>query len=199
MTTQPEVIRKPKLLRRRLRVAAVGLAACLVLFGGLAVAGALPEPAQDAVADAAELVGFDLPGGSSEQGEEASEHGKAVSETARSDEFSGCEKGMAVAEVATSKAAEDPDLPEEACARKEESEGARGGGSGAGSRGPSESGEAGGGGSGAGGSADGGSGGGGGAGGTEQGSGGGSGSGGGGQAGGSAEIPAEVPTPLPTP
>jgi hypothetical protein len=217
MSMKPAVFRKPKLVRGRLRVAVVGLAACFVLFGGLAVAGALPEAAQDAVADAAELVGFDLPGGSSERGEEASEHGRAVSEVATSEELSGCEKGMAVAEVASSKAEEDPDLPADACANGEdgedESTGSQGGGSGSGSGGSTGTGgagggggsggneQAGGGGSGAGGSTDtGGAGGGGGGGGTEQGSGGGSGSGGGGSGSGSGgpgelPIPEEIPTP----
>lgn len=185
MTVKPAV-RKPKLVHRRLRVAVVGLAACLVLFGSLAVAGALPGPAQDAVADAAEMVGFDLPGGSSEQGEEASAFGKEVSETAQSDELSGCEKGMAVAEVATSEAEEQPDLPAEACTEGEDGEqegtASQRGGSGSGGGGSTEGGGAGGGG---------------GSGGTDQGSGGGSGSGSGG--GGPVEIPASVPTPPPTP
>jgi hypothetical protein len=210
MTVKPAVFRKPKLVHRRLRVAVVGLAASLVLFGGLAVAGALPGTAQDAVADAAELVGFDLPGGSSEQGEEASAFGKEVSETAQSDELSGCEKGMAVAEVATSKAEEQPDLPADACADGEdgEEEGTQSPGGGSGSGGRTESGGGGGGsggneqgsggGSGGGGSTEGGgAGGGGGSGGNEQGSGGGSrfGSGGGSPA----ELPTSVPTRPPTP
>jgi uncharacterized membrane protein YgcG len=225
MSIKPAEFRNPKVARRRLRVAVVGLAACFVLVGGLAAAGALPGPAQDAVADAAELVGFDLPGGSSEQAEEASAFGKEVSETAQSDDLSGCEKGMAVAQVATSKAEEQPDLPADACTNGDDGEGegteSSGGGSGSGSGGRTESGGGGGGsggneqgsggGSGSGGATEGGgTGGGGGSGGTEQGSGGGSGSGGGGQGAGSGsgsgtggsgsvEIPAEVPTPPPTP
>jgi len=191
MSMKPADLRKPTMARRRVRVAVVGVAACFALVGGLVVAGALPGPAQDALADAAALVGFDLPGGSSEQGEEALAFGKEVSETAQSENVSGCEKGMAVAEVATSKAEEQPELPTDACAEGEEGEGADGTqspgrGSGSGSGGRTESGGSGGG-----------------SGGNEQGSGGGSGSGGGGRAGGSGsgsvEIPAEVPPPPPAP
>jgi hypothetical protein len=152
----------------RLRLAIVGLAVCLVLFGGLAIAGALPGPVQDVVADAAAVVGLDLPGGAPE----AAGHGKEVSETARNDELSGCEKGMAVAEVATSKAAEDPDLPENACTEGDERSGSKraGAGSGSGSGGRTDTGGAGAGGA---------------AGGADQGFGGGSGSGGGGSGSGS--------------
>ena len=210
---------------RPARVAALGLAACLVLTGGLAFAGALPAPVQDALADVSSAVGLDLPEGT-EVPEEAA-HGMAVSAAARSGELSGCELGMAVAEVASSKAEEDPDLPEDACARGEDSgaaaDVAEGSGSGSGSGGATDTGgaggggggggtdEASGGGAGGGGSTDsGGAGGGGGGGGTEQGSGGGSGSGGGGTDGGSGsgsggggagsvEIPEEVPTPPPIP
>jgi hypothetical protein len=191
---------------RPARLATVGLAAAVVLFVGLAAAGALPGPAQDAVADAASLVGIDLPGGTAN---ESAEHGQEVSETARSTELEGCEKGMAVAEVATSKAQGDPDLPADACAEGEggidEGTGSRGGGSGSGSGGPTDTGGAGGGGgsggndqaggvgSGAGGTTEnGGAGGGGGGGGTEQGSGGG-GSGSGGR--GELPIPEDIPTP----
>ncbi|MGH2675503.1 MAG: hypothetical protein ACRDH1_08850 [Actinomycetota bacterium] len=46
---------------RGVRVAAVGLAATMALVLGLGVAGALPEPIQDAVARVAGLVGLDLP------------------------------------------------------------------------------------------------------------------------------------------
>lgn len=82
---------------RPARLVAVGLATAVVLFVGLAAAGALPGPAQDAVADAANLVGIDLPGGTADG---AAEHGQEVSETARTTELEGCEKGQEIADVA---------------------------------------------------------------------------------------------------
>lgn len=48
--------------RRSIRVAVAGAVAGLV-FGGLGVAGALPGPVQDRVADVVDHVGVDLPGG----------------------------------------------------------------------------------------------------------------------------------------
>jgi hypothetical protein len=182
--------------RRQLRLAVVGLAVFLALVGGMAVAGALPGPVQDAVADAVQLVGLDLPGGAAG---EAAEHGGAVSETARSTELSGCEKGQQVAGVASAKSEEnrsDEAEKPDPCATDDDAGGAGAGagfGSGAGSGGRTETGGAGGGaggggtddasggGGGAGGSTGtGGAGGGDGAGGSDQGSGGGSGGGGGG-------------------
>jgi hypothetical protein len=82
------------------RVAVLGLAAALTLTGGLASAGALPDPAQDAVANAAGHLGLHLP--SSADVPDQTSHGKEVSNVARSTPEEGCEKGQAISEVASS-------------------------------------------------------------------------------------------------
>jgi hypothetical protein len=90
----PQRGRRWALTRRR--VAALGLAAALTLTGGLAAAGVLPAPAQDAIANVAGHVGLHLP--SSGQ----TSHGQEVSHTARSTTTEGCEKGRRVSEEASS-------------------------------------------------------------------------------------------------
>jgi hypothetical protein len=82
------------------RVAALGLAAALTLTGGLAAADVLPDPAQDAVANVAGHLGLDFPH-SSDVPDQTS-HGKEVSNVARATQEEGCEKGQAIAEVASS-------------------------------------------------------------------------------------------------
>jgi hypothetical protein len=96
------VLTEPSHSRHRLRrrVAVVGLAAALMLTGGLAAADVLPGPAQDAVANLAGHLGLHLPH-SPEVPDDAT-HGKEVSDVARSTPKEGCEKGQAVSEVASS-------------------------------------------------------------------------------------------------
>jgi len=98
------VLSKRRAARRR-RVASMPLAAALVLGTGLAWgAGSLPEPASDraeeAVAAAQERRNGETDG--TEASEEAG-HGEDVSAIARDDSLQGCEKGMAVSELAGSK------------------------------------------------------------------------------------------------
>lgn len=60
ITEMERAVARPR-RRARVRVVAVGLAAVLVLSGGLAAAGVLPQPVQEAVARIAAVVGIDLP------------------------------------------------------------------------------------------------------------------------------------------
>ena len=110
----PSRIRRRKLLlTQRLatltaKVAVTGLA--LAVTGGLAAAGALPEPAQNALANAAEKAGFELP--RANEGDETTDpnelpeaadgsSAEAVLEVIRNWEGNkGCEFGHAVAEAA---------------------------------------------------------------------------------------------------
>jgi hypothetical protein len=84
----------------RTRVAVLGLAAAFMLTGGLAAAGVLPGPAQDAVATVAGHLGLHFP--HSADVPDQTSHGKEVSNIARSTPAEGCEKGQAVSEVASS-------------------------------------------------------------------------------------------------
>jgi hypothetical protein len=94
----PTEPKRRQLLTHR-RVAVLGLAAALTLTGGLASAGALPDPAQDAVANAAGHLGLHLP---SADVPDQTSHGKEVSNVARSIPEEGCEKGQAISKVASS-------------------------------------------------------------------------------------------------
>ena len=96
---------------------ALGSVALAAATGGLAAAGALPQPAQDALSKAAAKVGFDLPAGSQqEEGDEnaagpdenASPVAHAVNEVVvnRDDYANGREFGLAVAEAAKAAASE---------------------------------------------------------------------------------------------
>ncbi len=101
----PPTRRSKRALTRR-RVAVLGLAAALTLTGGLAAAGVLPQPAQDAIASVADHLGLHLPNSTeppdnTSQGPDNAFHGREVSETARSDSSRGCEKGRAVSAVAS--------------------------------------------------------------------------------------------------
>jgi hypothetical protein len=87
----------------RRRIGGVGLAAVLTLGGTLAAAVTLPPQADDRAREAAWQ--------GTEVAVEASAHGKAVQAVARDSTLEGCEKGQAVAEVASSKARGGP--PEE--------------------------------------------------------------------------------------
>ncbi len=162
------------------RVAVLGLAATLVMGAGIAAAITLPDQASNR---AEEVVPEDLPPdipGPAEPANEASEHGAAVSAAAHDDALEGCEKGQAVSDAASVKAAEhrrDADTRPDPCEQAPtEPTAGRGSGGGGGSGGPE-----GGGGSGSGGST--------------AGSGGGGGSGGPEEAPGDAPIPDELPTP----
>jgi len=95
----PSEPRRRQLLTRR-RVAVLGLAAALTLTGGLATAGVLPDPAQDAVANVAGHLGLQLP--HSVDVPDQTSHGKEVSKIARSTPEEGCQKGQAISEVASS-------------------------------------------------------------------------------------------------
>jgi hypothetical protein len=84
----------------RSRVALLGLAAALVLTGGLASAGVLPNPVQGAVAGVVGHLGFHFPR-SADLPDKAS-HGEDVSNIARSARGEHCRSGKAVAHVASS-------------------------------------------------------------------------------------------------
>jgi hypothetical protein len=103
-----------RVLARR-RMGGLALAATFLLGGGLAAAVTLPDEADE---QAWEAVG---PG--PEVSQEASAHGKAVTEVAQDPSLEGCEKGQAVAEVASSKAAEHRQNPADGpdpCAQDED-------------------------------------------------------------------------------
>jgi hypothetical protein len=123
----PSRIRRWKLvLTQRLatltaKVAVTGVA--LAATGGLAAAGALPDPAQNALANAAEKVGFELPrGDESDETTDPKElpeaadgsSAEAVLEVIRNWEGDkGCEFGHAVAEAAGGNPGPCPDEDEE--------------------------------------------------------------------------------------
>ena len=191
----------------RKRMTLLGVAATLALGMGVAAAVTLPEQASDRAEEVVGSLPHPQPTGTGPPSgippEDANDHGEAVSETAQDDSLEGCEKGMAVSGVASSKAADhrqdDPPTPDPCLQASDERAGPGGGGGGSeGGGGGSEGG--GGGGSGSGGP---GGGGGGGGGGSEVGGGGGSGSGGSGSGGGSGGggstagggPPDELPTP----
>jgi hypothetical protein len=102
-------------MRTRRRFGVLALAAALTLGGGLAAALTLPEQADDR---ARERVPEDVPQGPPEGvPPDAADHGRLVSETARDDSLSGCEKGLTVAGVASEGQA---DPPPDACAGGED-------------------------------------------------------------------------------
>ena len=73
-----------------------------MLTSGLAVAGALPAPVQDAIANVADRLGFDLPHAS--EPSDVTSHGEKVSNPAHSTDAEGCEKGKAVSALASAPA-----------------------------------------------------------------------------------------------
>jgi hypothetical protein len=96
------------------KIAAVTVAAAAAT-GGLAATGNLPAPAQDAVATAMSHLGVHFPSaeeagtddaGTGEAATDANEHGKTVSETARTTDMTGREKGEEVSGVASTKSLE---------------------------------------------------------------------------------------------
>jgi hypothetical protein len=95
------VLSKRRAARRR-GLASMPLAAALVLGTGLAWgAGSLPEPASDRAEEAVAAAQERRDGET--DGTEGSTHGEDVSAIARDDSLQGCEKGMAVSQVASSK------------------------------------------------------------------------------------------------
>ena len=84
------------------RVIVLGLAAALMLTSGLAVAGALPAPAQNAIANVAGHLGIDLPHAS--EPSDVTPHGEEISNIAHSTDAGGCEKGKAVSALASAPA-----------------------------------------------------------------------------------------------
>lgn len=100
----PKQLGRRSVLPKR-RLAVMGLAAALLLVAGLAAAVTLPkkaaQPAEDILPSTAPSVtpaAEDLP-------QEAA-HGQAVADVATDPSLTGCEKGQAVADVASAKAAE---------------------------------------------------------------------------------------------
>jgi hypothetical protein len=109
----------------RKRIGGLALAATFLLGGGLAAAVTLPDEADERALEAV--------GQGPEVAQEASAHGKAVAEVAQDPSLDGCEKGQAVAAVASSKAPEQPQGPEEdPCAQGEHEENGEGAGNGEG-------------------------------------------------------------------
>ena len=88
--------------RTRKQVVVLALAAALMLTSGLAVAGALPAPVQDAIANVAGRLGFNLPHAS--EPSDVTSHGEKVSNSAHSTDAEGCEKGKAVSALASAPA-----------------------------------------------------------------------------------------------
>jgi hypothetical protein len=84
------------------KIATVTVAAAATT-GGLAATGNLPAPAQDAVASAMSHVGVHFPTSGKGRSDTANEHGKTVSETARTTDKTGREKGQEVSDAASSK------------------------------------------------------------------------------------------------
>lgn len=183
----------------RKRTALLGLAATLILGMGVATAVTLPDQASDRAKDVVGALPIPGPTGSvppTDPAGEANDHGEAVSEVAQDDYFEGCEKGMAVSEVASSKAGDNqPDGPEPCGTGEDGGEGVSTQGAGSGGGAGSTGGGGGGGGSSDGsGSGSGGQGGGSGGGGST-----GGGSGGGGSSAGRGSGSSDGPDGLPTP
>ena len=94
--------RRRRYRRTGRRVTVFGLAAALMLTSGLAVAGALPAPAQNAIANVAGHLGIELPHAS--EASDATPHGEEISNIAHSTDAGGCEKGKAVSALASAPA-----------------------------------------------------------------------------------------------
>jgi hypothetical protein len=78
----PLVVRRPR-TRLRLRYSVAAAVALVVVFSGLAVAGALPDPVQRQVSSVASHLGIDLPTpGGRNTGSNATEHSKPTRATA---------------------------------------------------------------------------------------------------------------------
>lgn len=106
----PTNVRTPSMISKLL-TAKVGTVAAALVFttaGAAAAAGGhLPAPAQDAVAAAASHVGFDLPAsgedhptGPSDNPTDSDSHGAEVSDTARTTDATGADKGAAISDAA---------------------------------------------------------------------------------------------------
>lgn len=116
----------PVLTSRRRKRGIGGLALAAVLVMGSGLAAAVTPPGQPAVTlpdqaldEAREDVGQDA-----QVADEASAHGQAVTELAQDPTREGCDKGLAVAAVASSRAGEEaPELPDSPCTRAGESRG----------------------------------------------------------------------------
>ena len=135
--------------RAKKRAATVALAATLILGAGIAAALTLPEQAADRAKE--RVAGVQLPedakgpgnGRAGASAQTASDHGKAVSEAARDDSTTGCEKGRAVSEIASSKADEhrkNPPKESDPCTANEGSNAGGQGKSNAGGQGKSNAG-----------------------------------------------------------
>lgn len=124
-TPLPDPRRSPMRILTKRRAAVLALAAAMTLTGGLAWAGALPTPAQDAIAGVASHLGLDLP--SSDDRAPAAEHGAEVSQVAQDPALQGCEKGQAVAAIASEKSEEHRQNPadkQDPCTKGDEGAGA---------------------------------------------------------------------------
>jgi hypothetical protein len=96
--------RKRKMLGKVLTAKAAAIAGVLVLSGGVASAatGSLPDPAQDAASNVANVVGLDIPKSDKAEAKEHPEnHGKDVSTVAHDPENEGADHGSAVCTVAS--------------------------------------------------------------------------------------------------
>jgi hypothetical protein len=145
----------------RKRTALLSLAAALILGMGVATAVTLPDQASDRAKDVVGALPIPGPTGSvppTDPAGDANDHGEAVSSVAQGDFPEGCEKGMAVADVASGGAV-DPAVDPCQQGAGDENGASQGGGSGSGGGGPDGGGGSGGGGSTAGGGSGGGSGG----------------------------------------
>jgi hypothetical protein len=119
--TIPAARRRSMRLFTRRRLAGVALAATLVLGAGIAAAITLPQRAADR---AREVVPSIVPPETPppEGLPEQASHGQAVSSVAKDSSLQGCEKGQAVAAIASAKAAEvrnNPAKTVDPCARSE--------------------------------------------------------------------------------
>jgi hypothetical protein len=127
----------PVLTNRRKRgIGGLALAATLVLGTGLAAAVTPPGQPPATLPDHAADEAREAVGQGSEVSDEASAHGQAVSEVAQDATLEGCQKGLAVAAVASSKAGQSaPELPDAPCGGLDEDEDGPGGDDGGDARG----------------------------------------------------------------
>lgn len=111
-------LRRRHLLPRK-RLTAVALAAVLLFLAGLATAVTLPIKPDRAKPDTLPTMAPSLAPTEKNLAEEPT-HGQAVAEVAKDPSFTGCEKGQAVAAIASAKATEhrnNPDRANDPCVR----------------------------------------------------------------------------------
>jgi hypothetical protein len=85
----------------RLKIAGVAVGALLLSTGGLAFAGSLPGPAQDAVSHALDPVGISIPASDHPESDHPASTGKEISGIATTTDATGVAKGAEISDAAS--------------------------------------------------------------------------------------------------